>query len=172
VGVNDPGLGGAEDLEKLVAQGGVGGIRGEGTGVVELDHRAVTSEPSRFDLLLGAPLGQFLGLHAGKCALARTPLAIGAGDAAEPLVGFSEAFDNSMKCHELEIVVVRPDAKMGDALEAFGPGNLIGHEEPTGEGCFLRGGFRRHGILEGIQIGAEPVTMAQRSSCRKVVVIL
>ena len=140
VGVNDPGLGGAEDLEKLVAQGGVGGIRGEAARVAKLDHRAVTADPSRFDLFFVPPLGQFLGLHAGKCSPT-----VGAGDSSKPLVAYPKAFDDSVKGHKFEVVGVRPHAKMGDALEAFGLGDLVGHEQPTGEIDSLRRGFRRNG---------------------------
>jgi hypothetical protein len=52
-----------------------------------------------------------------------------------------------MEGHEFEIVVVRPDAEMGDALEAFGSGNLVWHEEPARESGSLDGGFSRHGFF-------------------------
>ena len=146
VGVDDVGPGGAEDLKKVVAQGGVGRIRGEGTGVVELDHGAIAADPGRFDLLVGPPLGQFPGVEARQCPVAETALAVGAGDPAEPLVGFSETFNDSVERHELEIVVVRPDAQMGDAREAIGPRGVVGHEEPAGKGVFLQSGVHRHGI--------------------------
>jgi hypothetical protein len=54
-----------------------------------------------------------------KLANARTSTAIGTGDRTEPLPLVFVALQNPMKRHELEIILMRPDAEMGDALERF-----------------------------------------------------
>ena len=51
-------------------------------------------------------------------AAARAAGAVGAGDAAEPVVVAGEAVEDAVEGHELEIVLMGADAEVGDARRA------------------------------------------------------
>ena len=119
MGIDNLRAGGGEDGRDVLLEGKVSRAFHSGAGVIELEHRAVAADHRCGVLLFAADR---FHLHIAEVRIhanARASGAVGAGHAAEPSVIAGEAFENSMKGHELEIVLMRADAEVGDAGKCF-----------------------------------------------------
>jgi hypothetical protein len=114
VGVEDARLGEAENFLEVAGEAGVGGIEEGGAGVAELDHGAVAADFGGAVLFLDAADAKLVVGEIGKGPAARTSGAVGANHPAKGAVGFFQTFQDSMKGHEFEIIVVRTHSEMRD----------------------------------------------------------
>ena len=85
--------------------------------VVELNHRRIAPDGGGSVLLLATNCHHLFIRKSRIRTTARTARAVGASHATEPLIVAGKAVEDAVKCHELEIVLMRPDAEMSDTGE-------------------------------------------------------
>jgi hypothetical protein len=97
--------------------------------MAELGHKTELSDRGRCFLLLETDLlhlfVRIIRIRPG----ASTAGAIGARDAAEPIVGFLKALEDSVQGHEFEIILVGSDTQMRGAGQGLIIGRLVRDEE-------------------------------------------
>ena len=85
--------------------------------MIQLDHHAKLTRDRRRILLLATHAHHFGIGEVFIFARARTAGAVGAGDAAKPFVCSSKTFEDAVKGHELQVILMRADAEVRHALE-------------------------------------------------------
>jgi len=127
--VHDARPGCAQDRDQVIPQCSAARVFYGSAGVVEMDHGAVMADLRGAVLFIGADRAHFsIGaffVGAGACAAC----AIRTGDAAKPFRDAVVAGDDAVEGHELEIILMRADAEMGDARERIGLRSAVRDED-------------------------------------------
>ena len=100
-----------------------------GTGVTALQDEAVVPDAGGFRLFLLTEGDVLVLRELGVGAGSRSACAIGASDAAKPLIGLLVAGADAVERHEFEIVWMRSDAEMRGARECVIIRGAVGDKE-------------------------------------------
>ncbi len=118
--------------------------------MIELKHRAVISDHGSGVLLLASDRNHFRIAASDVRAGAGTACTIGTSDAAEPEIIAREAFQDAVKRHEFEIVLMGTDAEVSDAFQSLRDGCLVGDEN------FRCGMVQPHEFIFSVLEGWQP----------------